>query len=127
MVKVSDNNRHCAKTYLSKRQFPSPSNQIKTETGDLVLEKASKDIYYIGVQALDDCLFSISVSASGAKITKMQYGQFYDLKLEEGEKKIFLSRHISNKSFKILSLEKHGDIKISANQTELSRNTLQQI
>lgn len=69
-----------------------------------------KDSYYIGVEALDDCMYSISISESNAKITKMEYGQFYDVKLNEEEIKYFIVKHISKKPFKILTLEKHGSL-----------------
>lgn len=54
----------------------------------------------------------------------MRAGELSDLKLKEGEKAYFLFRHISLDSFKILSLERFGNLIFYANQTKLSPETL---
>lgn len=57
------------------------------------------------MEAVDDCPYTVSVSEGEAKITKIEHGEFYDIKLSEGEEKWFYTRHISNNSFKIVSLK----------------------
>lgn len=124
-VKVSDSNAHCSKIYISDKQYPSPSNVLKSEvSGELVLDDIKNDFYYIGVEALDDCMYSISVSESSAHITKMQYGQFYDVRLNEDETKMFLVKHVSQKPFKILTLEKHGSLSIFANEITVTKDLI---
>ena len=51
-------------------------------------------------------------------------GNGSDLKLKDGEKAYFLFRHISLDSFKILSLERFGNLIFYANQTKLGPETL---
>lgn len=71
-MKVSDSNAHCSKIYISDKEYPSPSNALKFEVnGELVLDDVKNDFYYIGVEALDDCMYSISVSEANAHITQM--------------------------------------------------------
>jgi hypothetical protein len=63
LFKISDNNRKCARSYLSNHPFPSSSNHIAFESeGSLTYKNANKGRYYFAVEAIDDCPFSIYVS-----------------------------------------------------------------
>lgn len=91
---------------MSKNPFPTSSNYfIKENDGIIVYEKSQKSTYYFAVEAVEDCPYTVSVSEGEAKITKIEHGEFYDIKLSEGEEKWFYTRHISNNSFKIVSLK----------------------
>ena len=61
------------------------------------------------------------MSQSEVKITRMNAGQLYDINLNAEERKYFLARHISDQSFKILSIERHGTIIIYANRTDFKK------
>jgi hypothetical protein len=61
------------------------------------------------------------VDEGASKLTKIEHGQYYDIKMTEGEEKWFYLRHLSASSFKILSLLKHGLVDIQVNSTDLSK------
>ena len=111
MITASDNGRSCEIMYLSKAPYPSASNYFMMETLGLLMNKnTEKGLYYLAVEALEDCEYSLSVSESNASLTKLDYGQYYDLHLKEGEGKWFYTHHAANNNFKILSLLKSGGI-----------------
>jgi hypothetical protein len=37
------------------------------------------------VEAVEDCPYSVTVSEQMVKLTKIEHGQLFDIKLEEGE------------------------------------------
>lgn len=128
LFKISDNNRKCAVSYLSNHPFPSPSNYIAYENqGSLTYKNAQKGRYYYAVEALEDCPYSISANEGNSKLTKIEHGQYYDIKLNEGEEVWFYLHHLSASSFKILSLLKHGLVDISVNKTELTEQVISQV
>jgi hypothetical protein len=47
--------------------------------------------------------------------------------MKEGEEKWFYHRHISNTSFKLMSLKKYGEIYIFANQSDLTKGVLENL
>jgi hypothetical protein len=79
------------------------------------------------VEAIEDCPYSVSVSEESVNITKIEHGQFYDIKMDEGEEKWFYHRHVSNSSFKIMSLKEYGEIHIFANQSDLNKTVLKSL
>lgn len=75
VVSLSTNNRHCGKIYLSNKEYPSTSNQLLVENGnELIYEHPKKQRYYIAVEAVEDCPYSISISQSDTKITRINSG-----------------------------------------------------
>lgn len=71
--------------YLSKTAYPSPSNYFASEaTGTLLQKKVSKGLYYISIEALEDCEYHLSVSEDNASLTKLEFGSYYQLKLNKG-------------------------------------------
>jgi hypothetical protein len=113
---------------MSKRPFPTGSNYyIKQNEGIIIYEKQGKGTIYFAVEAIEDCPYSVSVSEESINITKIEHGQFYDIKMKEGEEKWFYHRHISNTSFKVMSLKKYGEIYIFANQSDLTKEVLENL
>ena len=112
---------------MGDQEYPiAESNSTISSTGSkLVYENATKKYSYIGVQAVENCPYSIIVNQVYEKLTVLENGQLMDLSLNVGQTAFFVVRHISNTSFKILSLERYGSIKIFANQTTLDFLTLE--
>lgn len=93
----------------------------------VIYEKSGKQTLYFMVEAVEDCPYSVTVSEQMVKLTKIEHGQLFDIKLEEGEQKWFYHRHHSNSSFKIISFKKYGEITIYANGTDLNKSVLEDL
>jgi hypothetical protein len=83
--------------------------------------------YYISVEGLEDCPYSISVSQTEANLTRLGTNEPFDLHIKKGEKKYFLVRHKAEESFKILTAFKFGSVAIVANQTQVNNELYKKI
>ena len=83
MINISDHNRHCTKIYISDREYPNQFNSLASVTGSkLIFSSPSKSFYYIGVEAVEDCPYSITLSQTVKDIVMLEKGKKYDLELE---------------------------------------------
>lgn len=113
---------------MSRSPFPSFSNNlVKQNSGLIIYERVSKGTYYFGVEATDDCPYSVTVSEGQTNITKIEHGQFYDINLKEGQEKWFYLRNLANNTFKITSLQEYGTISIFANQSDITKETIESL
>lgn len=57
---------------MSKNPFPTGSNYyVKENEGIIVYEKAEKGTFYFAVEAVEDCPYTVSISESLGKVTKI--------------------------------------------------------
>ena len=122
LVRISDNNQQCAKLYLSKYEFPSAATSfLEDSDGTIIYENADKGRLYIGVEGLQECIYSIEVRESSSKITKILGGHFSDIQLAANTTKFLLYQHYSQSPFKVVSLLEYGNTRLSAQPIPLSQ------
>lgn len=57
---------------MSKNPFPTGSNYyVKENEGMIVYEKTEKGTFYFAVEAAEDCPYTVSISESLGKVTKI--------------------------------------------------------
>ena len=105
--------------FLSDADYPDEKNFIVKEDGNQLVFKdvQPKENYYISLQALEDCPYSVTVSNTRVHIQKLKRGFSSQLSLKAGEVKYFIVEHIEIKEFRILSIIKYGETHIYMNQT----------
>lgn len=72
--------------YLSDSDYPDEKNFIVKEDGNQLVYKdvQPEENYYIALQALADCPYSVSVSNTRVPISKLKRGFSSQLSLEAG-------------------------------------------
>lgn len=66
---MSDNNQGCAQFYLSDTMLPSSLNSLeRSYHGKIMFKSSANKVYYIGVQAISDCPYSITVTDSSNEL-----------------------------------------------------------
>lgn len=88
----------------------------------LIYPHCSKKDYYIAVEAVEDCPYSISVTNSLFSIEKIKRNVPSNLELKKDEIKYVLFRHISPTEFKLVTLNTYGKVNFYVN--ELTENLL---
>ena len=84
---------------------------------------AEKGSYSITIEATEDCDYTISVSETTVKISEIKPGVYKDLKLDKDEVAYLYYHHIAQSSFKVLSLEDFGEVRISI--TNIDRSSIE--
>jgi hypothetical protein len=70
-VHLSDNNHRCARTFVSNIDPPASDNCIERGEDEVTVTGSQKLSYYIAVEALKDCAFSIVVTGASFGVTKL--------------------------------------------------------
>lgn len=125
-VSLTTENEHCANIYLAKgeEKRASGSNYLQKSTGNDLYYNSEKGIYSITVEGISNCHYTISVSSSDYRIYELTAGVYKDVELEKEEYAYFFYHHISNSSFKVMSMEVYGEVLISMNES--SRMVMEQ-
>jgi hypothetical protein len=111
--------------YLSLLENPGPSSHVAKTTGENELifrHSAGERKYYLSVEAVKTCDYSLSVLTIDSSIHNLKRGKQNLIKFPTGVVKYFSLDHYTNEPFKILSLAKYGEINIYINQSGLSVN-----
>ena len=125
-ISLTTENEHCATIYLAKgeEKRASGSNYLQRSTGNDLFYNSDQGMYSITVEGTNNCDFTISASSSGYRIYELTAGVFKDVELEKDEYAYFFYHHVSNSSFKVMSLELYGEVMISMNES--SRHVMEQ-
>lgn len=69
------------------------------------------------VESHVNCLYTISASSTGQRLYQLSNGVYKDVKLAENETAFFFYENFFDSDFKLMSLEKYGEVFIKANIT----------
>ena len=94
IYEISDNNKMCVNLYVSDDPMPGPLNALKTALHNKInLNSTANTLYYIGVEAIADCAYSIVATDASNEIVRLEKGTFGNLNLNVGEVKYFLIKN----------------------------------
>lgn len=87
-INVNNQNKNCLDIYLKAGSVPASNSDFdKSAKAEniIILPNASAGPYSITVEALKNCPYSISYSASKNNLQKIKKGTFVDIDLEQDQ------------------------------------------
>lgn len=75
--------------------------------------------YYLGVEAIENCAYSLVIYDSVHNITYLEKGRLGFLNLQEGKSKVYFIRADDSQYLKFISLQLYGNVDIYLNRTTL--------
>lgn len=118
-MSLTTENKQCGTIYIAKGEDKRAGgdNYLQKSSGNDLYYNSDKGTYSITVEGNENCHFTISASSSDYRIYELTAGVFKDVELEKDEYAYFFYHHISNTSFKIMSMEVYGEVFISMNES----------
>lgn len=92
----------------------------KSYDGQVILDvSASINTYYITVRARKTCAYTVTAALTQGKnhVVKLERGVLGYCNLMENETKFYTFKHLSDQSFKVISLHKYGHVEFYINRT----------
>jgi hypothetical protein len=78
---------------------------VKEEGSTLVYKDVEQDVnYYVTVEAVEDCAYTITASSTKLPVTKLERGFRSKLNLKAGEVRFFVVNKLQKRSFRLLSI-----------------------
>lgn len=128
LVTINNQNKNCLDIYLRKGSERATGNYNEKHSkaaNTLMYEDAALGTYSITIEANENCPYTITASSGKNKIRKIKKGTFADINLAMNEQKNLLFENHLNETFKILSLNKAGEVVISVKP--VPRDQLQEL
>jgi hypothetical protein len=83
----------------------------------LIYEAKARE-YFITILAKEQCDFSVTVTSTKNKVTRIVRGTSGFLNLQAGQMKLFLIENQSTKMIKLISMHRYGHVEIYLNRTD---------
>ena len=108
LVTLTTENTHCADIMLSTAGQKNLNTFLAKSSGNSLVHVVNSGMYSIALHANSNCHYTISATSSGYRIYELTPGVFKDVTLDADEYGFFFYQHMSNTSFKMMSMSNFG-------------------
>ena len=115
LISLNTQNQDCARVFVKKGEgegrASESDHEYKSSGGSVLVLKSAKEHLDVTIEATENCYYSIDyTSAVDKQYSMIDRGLYTDVKLTKGEDKRIIYHHISNDSFRVLTLHQSGEV-----------------